>query len=173
MSATISNPNNLISIKEITSALAYYAILQSPYPCPDKLQEVIEYLHGELQKRVTWNDLGWSELSDEEIKKILFDILYDKGVEPFDAWNRSRKGPESGVLFTTRYDGPLHPDFDFIDIDALLRNTWLLIVRTRRRKNESRNDEFDTVRNSESDKVFRAVAPTETQPSPFPAIPIP
>jgi hypothetical protein len=121
----------------ITAALAKWAIRQSPYHMPEHLMEVIGYLDACLRRDVKWNVLGMAELSLCQISKLLHDILMDRGVTYFDAWNVPKKGPHE-TKFTSAYDGPQDPDYDFIDLHALLHNVCLDI------RNEHRaSDAFD------------------------------
>jgi len=127
--------------KDITRGLAKYAVAQSPYPCPDNLTEVIRYLDACLEKEVDWEVCEMAELSLCDINKLLYDILYEQGFTFFDDWNKSKKGNVE-IQFTSRYDGPGDPDYDFIDLDALLHNVCL-DIRMERRAFDKFNEEFE------------------------------
>jgi len=77
------------SISDITSALAKWAIRQSPYSYPERLDEVVKYLYACL--RPSFDENGIDHLTLCEINKLLYDILYEQGVEAFDNWNKSKK----------------------------------------------------------------------------------
>ena len=83
--------------------------------------------------------MGVADLSLCEVDKALYDILYDKGIEDFDNWNKSKAEPSNdSIKFVSASSPQSMPDYDFIDLDALLRNVCISI-RDERRK----NDEFD------------------------------
>lgn len=123
---------------DITGAFAKWAIRQSPYGCPDNLEAVVKFLDSSLRTAVKWElpprDDGMAQLSLCDINRILHEILYEKGVSYFDAWNVSKTGKHA----TYAFDGPRDPDTDFIDLDALLHNVCLDIRQERRA-----NDQFD------------------------------
>lgn len=127
--------------KEITQALAKCAVRQSPYPCPQELEEVISYLDACLEKEIEWATAGMTELSLCDINKLLYDILYEQGFSAFDNWNKSKKG-DVEIQIASRYSGRPDPDYDFIDLDALLMNVCL-DIRMERRADDKFNEEFE------------------------------
>jgi len=127
--------------KHITKGLAKSAVSQSPYSCPDNLEEVIKYLDACLEKEVDWDVSGMAELSLCDISKLLYDILYEQGFTYFDNWNKSKKG-DVEIQFVSSHDGPRNPDYDFIDLDALLSNVCL-DIRMERRANDKFDKEFE------------------------------
>jgi len=130
----------ITSLTDILGALAKYAVIQSPYACPEDLAVVIRYADACLHKDISWKDYGdcwFASLSLCDINKALFHILMD--FEPFRKWNEPR--------FNWRKDPnlkecPQNPDYDFIDLHALLHNVCL-DIRTERREWKKFNDEFD------------------------------
>ena len=129
------------SKKHITSALAKWAVRQSPYPCPEELEIVVKYLDACLEKSVSWDKHGFVNLSLQEISKLLYKILYDDNFKPFYRWNESKNISE-GIKYVSRYDGPENPDDVFIDLDALLNNVCLEI-RDERRINDAFDKKFE------------------------------
>ncbi len=128
--------------KDITQGLAKYAISQSPYPCPDNLEDVIKYLDACLEKEVDWQEcMGMAKLSLCDINKLLYDILYEQGVSYFDNWNKSKKGNVE-IQFVSRDSLKGDPDYDFIDLDALLGNVCL-DIRMERRASDKFDKEFE------------------------------
>lgn len=126
------------SRKDITSALAKWAIRQSPYPCPDNLEKVVNYLDVCIRQSVPWDGANLAQLSLCDVNKLLDDILL--GTSIFDAWNVSRK--ESGqTKFVTAFSKS-DPDTDFIDLGALLRNVCIEI-RDERRTNDLFDKKFE------------------------------
>jgi hypothetical protein len=125
-----------VFVKDITSYLAKWAISQSPYPYPENLDKVIKYLHACLIRQANKEEM--MELSLCEINKLLYDILYEQGVEDFDNWNKSKNDTGEKIHFVSMHDGKSNPDNDFIDLDALLKNVCLSL-----RGDFRRNAEFD------------------------------
>lgn len=127
--------------KEIVGAFAMWACRQSPYGVPDGLENVCKYLNAALQSCAPWNGEGMAEVSLCEVNKWLYEILYEQGVEQFDAWNRCKVGPTPDIQFSCRYSNTPDPDRDFIDLDALLRNVCTSI-RDERRKDKAFNEKI-------------------------------
>jgi hypothetical protein len=128
-------------VSNITGSFAKYAVRQSPYGCPSGIENVVCYLDACLKKQVPWNGCGMAELSLCDIGKLLYDILYEKGVSIFDFWNVAKNGNKNDILFVDRYSRT-DPDNDFIDLDALLRNVCL-DIRMERRQNDQFDKEFN------------------------------
>lgn len=132
--------------KEIVGAFAMWACRQSPYGCPSGLESVCKYLNECLKTECEWTskDIPWAYLSLCDVNKMLHDILYEKGVKAFDAWNRCAVGDTPEFSVSCRYgqgDG-YDPDRDFIDLDALFRNVCITI-RDERRRDAEFNRKFD------------------------------
>lgn len=125
---------------EITGYFAMWACRQSPYGVPDGLENVCKYLDACLRRQYEWSTGGMEELSLCEINKVLYDILYEQGVKEFDEWNRCKKGDTPEILYTSSFD-KVNPDYDFIDLDALLHNVCISI-RDERRKNKAFDEAF-------------------------------
>jgi hypothetical protein len=126
-----------VFLDNITGAFAKWAVRQSPYGCPENLESVIRYLAACLARDVPWDAMGMAKLSLCDINLLLHNILLDKGVTYFDAWNVPKKGKHETRFFSVM-DGPGDPDYDFIDLYALLHNVCL-DIRTERRA----ADDFD------------------------------
>jgi hypothetical protein len=86
------------------------------------------------------NVAGMVELSLVEINKMCWTIL--DGFEPFMKWNECKIGKTPDIGFTSRYDGKEDPDYDFIDLDALLHNVCL-DIRQERRESVRFSKEFE------------------------------
>jgi hypothetical protein len=128
--------------RDIVGAFAMWACRQSPYGVPNGLENVCKYLYASLATVTQWDTVGMRQCSLCEINKWLYEILYEQGVAEFDAWNRCKTGETPEIQFTSRADGRIDSDRDFIDLDALLRNVCLTI-RDERRKNRAFDEAFD------------------------------
>lgn len=108
----------LTTCDELLGALAQWAIRQSPYLCPDNLQQALE----EFNLAIPYDRTSFSGCAFETSCKGL--IPFVRGL--FEAcptilsWNYSKVG-EPTMVFSSRYSQP-GPDYDFIDLDALARN---------------------------------------------------
>ena len=130
------------SLKDIISYFAKWAIAQSPYPCPDNLEKIVNYLDTKLRENYNWQRLGdfiYQDLSLKDIKNMLKETL--EPYELFMEWNSPKKGSHT-IMFVSAYDGPRNPDYDFIDLDALYNNVSISI-RDDRRKNDRFCEEFE------------------------------
>lgn len=127
---------------DIVGAFAMWACRQSPYGVPDGLENVCKYLHAALASCSDWDTAGMTEASLCEISRWLHEVLYEKGVAEFDAWNHCKSGPALDIQFTSSFDGPRNPDREFIDLGALLHNVCLTI-RDERRKNKAFDEQFE------------------------------
>jgi len=132
---------------EIVGALAKWAIRQCPQGIPTGLENVLGYLDACLKRSVNWDECaGMAQLSLCQINRLLHDILMNQGIEAFDNWNKTQaeldgKGKTSDLQFNSRYGDP-DPYYDFIDLDALLRNVCI-DVRDERRADDNFNKKFE------------------------------
>lgn len=132
--------NILCNSNDILSALAYWAVYQSPYPIPDNLELVLQACITNLEPKFqlrdpkTWlvklspNKLGFKRLKnfkklEEFLSQAILPISY------VQLWNERKNGNQAPLGFTSRYDSP-EPDNDFIDLDALIRNIAMTITDT-------------------------------------------
>jgi len=127
-------------VSDITGSFAKYAVKQSPYACPYGIENIVCYLDACLKKQVQWGVSGLVELSLCDISKLLYDILYEKGISIFDSWNVAKNKREN-ILFVSSCSH-VDPDDDYIDLDALLHNVCL-DIRMERRAFDKFNKEFD------------------------------
>ena len=113
----------LFSKNNILGGVAKWGVEQSPYHRPknlevvlDKLNEILTPLFEDAEK----NNLGFMELTYEEIKEFVFNSTTQ--IPEFVAWNEPKIN--TGNLFqgsSSRYHAP-KPDYDFIDLHALAHN---------------------------------------------------
>lgn len=137
-----SKKDNWTFRKEIVGHFTMWACRQSPYGIPNGLENVCKYLNECLKTEFKWANSGMEELSLCEINKALYSILYNQNITEFDNWNKCKKGKTPDVAYSSSYDVEKHPDYDFIDLDALLHNVCISI-RDERRKNKKFDEDFD------------------------------
>jgi hypothetical protein len=101
-----------VSHKALAGALANWAVRQSPYIVPENLGAAIE------QFMAHWKAEDFQLMNSRE----LYDAIKIAVAECplIEAWNHPKIGNHEYV-FVSRYDAP-KPDYDFIDLDALVRN---------------------------------------------------
>lgn len=108
------------SVDSITGAFAMWAIRQSPYHCPDNLEQAIKELGEALKKKFQFDKaFNFAYLSLDEIRIGLENCFEE--IKTIENWNHPKSGHNAQVIFTSRYFSPI-PDNDFIDLDALARN---------------------------------------------------
>lgn len=122
----------LLMRHDIVGEVAKWAVRQSPYPVPDKLEAVLSALDSALAVDFKAPDdihafIGWRTL-EGYIEPILF------AIPEFMAWNERKNGGNAPFQFVSRYDGPRDPDGDFIDVHALVRNVALNLSREAERE---------------------------------------
>lgn len=104
----------LIGRTRVLGELASWAVQQSPYPVPEKLEPALLAFHANWphnEDYTTFDRVGVLEQAIAETIAKVPEIV---------AWN-SRKNGRDGPAFVSRYSQP-DPDNDFIDLDALARN---------------------------------------------------
>ena len=111
----------LFSVNDILGAFAMWAVRQSPYRCPDSLNEAIDILEMVLINQIEFDNepLAFKELSCDEIRKHL-ETAFEK-VSAIMNWNEKKSGAP-GYVFVSRVGGPKNPDDDIIDLGAMARN---------------------------------------------------
>ena len=121
---------HLFSVDDIVGALAMWAIRQSPYPVPTKLEEACLALHRVLEAE--WSkrepELGFIRLCGNEIESLLLECF--KRCPDIEAWNEPRSRHTEKFVTRSRFHQPA-PDDDFIDLDALARNVSHTLVAQR------------------------------------------
>lgn len=112
----------------ITASFAKWAVRQSPYVYPAGLEKGLKVLDEKLSQMIAWDSNKMAKLSIKDMLTVLGDIVKNPVNGVFMQWNTPRKNKNVKFLFTSRYDKP-RPDYDFIDLDALIRNTVTDISR--------------------------------------------
>ena len=111
---------NVTSFTNYKAIVGYFAMwgvrqLEVSHAPPD-FESVVRYLSESLRSHVAFDDQGWSNLTLNDIEKILRDILWGYGL--FMAWN------DHETLA------------DWLDLDALIRNVCVSIRDENRRYEE-------------------------------------
>ena len=118
--ASIPSAARLITTNELAGYLACWAVRQSPYGCPEGLENAV------TDFRAHWPHdpelpvmpcLYWESLND--LRKAVTEAC--EMIPSIAIWNQPKSGHGSAFVFSSRYDQP-NPDDDFIDLDALGNN---------------------------------------------------
>ncbi len=133
----------IISKNDIISAMSYCAVRQSPYTFPKNLQIALQSLSDKIDEKLIFessvkqNVKSYKEVDNDQLYNLIKDLVYstpeiaiwnltqyelDKGFTDPDDDNRPILG-----LIVGRGVNP-QPDYDFIDLDALVRNVTNLIL---------------------------------------------
>lgn len=118
------NKWRFVGAKDLTAAIAYWAVKLSPYEAPHNLVLAIRALHKRAEAMVitkrVHRSFGFSKRTEKQIKFMVEALVL--GTPEVQAWNRCRKGKTPDFIATSRYWGKPHPDRDFIDLHALILN---------------------------------------------------
>lgn len=112
-----------VMLKSVLDHFAEWAVRQSPYTVPDGLGEAVVTLRSELINSFDAN--GMIFIDGRKMESLIKDAV--AGVQVIENWNRPKPGSHT-IAFVSRHGGP-HPDYDFIDLDALCRNVAFSVVR--------------------------------------------
>lgn len=100
----------------ICGAFAMWAVRQSPYSCPEGIENAILLLHA------SWIAQFGEEFilqSGNEIEKWLLQIFQEISI--IKNWNKAKNHDREYVFISSHHDKP-KPDDDIIDLHALARN---------------------------------------------------
>lgn len=123
------NPYYLLDIKEVMGTVAMWAIRQSPYHCPENLEIVMERVSNSIEPEKFIFDTFF-EIHPDYLYNWINKTL--KSIPEVISWNHSKKKRTLADLESK------DPDFDFIDLDALVKNVYF----TLKREEEKRISEF-------------------------------
>ena len=104
------------SRSEVCGVFAMWAVRQSPYTVPDKLEAAIVAVKEALPDDAS----GWFWATEVELRELVYDICLER-VPQIMAWNVPKSGHNANFVFSSRYDQP-DPDDDIIDLYALSGN---------------------------------------------------
>ena len=111
----------------VLGAFAYWVTAQSPYYAPDITPALVafdkylskvfiaENFHKELPREFTYHELG----------ELIHENVFEK-IQEIEILNHPKVSV--GVEYANRHN-VYHPDFDFIDLGALARNIFYMILR--------------------------------------------
>jgi len=116
-----------LSLKDFTSAITYWIVRQSPYESPE-IQQALNAFTKKIKKRLKYTHREhFIKLSYNRVNKLITEE-YLMSIPEIAILNE-RKNGKQGMQFVTRFSKTKDPDNDFIDIGALARNTFYMIIR--------------------------------------------
>lgn len=104
-------------------AFAYWVVAQSPYDAPD-ITPALEAFSGYVGGKIA-NDIP-VKFTYSELKDFINEDVFES-IPEIEKLNH-RKNGRDGMGFCSRYDKPA-PDDDFIDLGALARNVFYMLLR--------------------------------------------
>jgi len=108
---------------DFMGAFAYWVVAQSPYSSPD-ITSALKAFDKYISKYITDDmpeNFGYEDLSNIINEDALVNV-------PEILELNERKNKREGMGFCSRYDKP-SPDDDFIDLGALARNVFYMLLR--------------------------------------------
>ena len=108
---------------DFLGAFAYWAVAQSPYDTPDitpALKAFNDYISGKIQSNPV--KFTYSELQEFINEKVF------ESIPEIEKLNHPKIDVGQKINFCDRYSQP-KPDYDFIDLGALARNIFFMLMR--------------------------------------------
>ena len=109
----------VVSQKSVIGHLVMWAIRQSPYGYPSNLKKGLE------EFKENYSEADYHKMTIKELQEVIAKAIEKSPT--IKSWNNPKKGKHT-MVFTSRYNS-VKPDYDFIDLTALGRNTghsvWL------------------------------------------------
>lgn len=108
-----------VTKNDVLGNVAKWCVMQSPYDYPEKLPIILTALSGIIKPYFVEGIVGMVKTNCDDLRKQLKSWL--EQIPEFMELNNRKNGRE-GFGWVSRYDNGVHPDDDFIDLDALYRN---------------------------------------------------
>lgn len=115
-----------VSRQDILSSLAYWLTFQSPYDAPDIWEAIINFNEYLLNNVFSVNEaIINKDFSYDELKKVINTKVFES-IPSIEKLNDPKIS--SGKGYKNRHI-KYSPDYDFIDLDALARNVFFMVLR--------------------------------------------
>ena len=109
---------------DFMGAFSYWVVVQSPYDTPD-ISSPLSAFSGYLS--FIFPDNLSRKFTYDELSNLISEDIFES-IPAINKLNKPKIDNGSDILFTSRYDTP-KPDHDFIDLCALARNVFYMILR--------------------------------------------
>lgn len=106
------------------AAFAYWVVAQSPYDAPDitlALRAFQKFVAGSVP------DGAPVKFTYEQMKEFINEKVFES-IPEIEQLNHPKIDTGAKYMFCSRYDSP-KPDYDFIDLGALARNVFYMLLR--------------------------------------------
>jgi len=113
-----------LSKNDLLSSFSYWVVRQSPYDTPD-ITPALTAWDANLSAVFPSADMP-VEFSYEKLAAMITEDVF-QSIPEIEKLNH-RKNGRDGMSFCSRHGGP-SPDDDFIDLGALARNVFFMIMR--------------------------------------------
>ena len=113
---------------DFMGAFAYWVVAQSPYEAPD-ISKALKAFSNHINKKIQ-DDIPL-KFTYDELNEFISEEVFES-IPEIEALNHPQidsGGTEKKYLFVSRYDSKIEPDYDFIDLGALARNVFFMILR--------------------------------------------
>ena len=110
---------------DFMSAFSYWLVSQSPYNAPDITNALIAFEKYVDKKIVKDNKV--IGLRYNQLKKLINEKVFEN-IQEIEIFNHPKIDTGATIMFSSRYDQP-KPDYDFVDLGALARNIFYMILR--------------------------------------------
>ena len=133
----------IITKNDLTSAIAYWGIKQSPYAFPKNMEAALVALEKRIDEKNIFKSPdkkvidSYKTIGNKELKSLIDDLI--KNTPEVAIWNVTQVEQNNGITdpkdekrtvkfaATSRF-GPMQPeDNDFIDLDALSMNVYGMV----------------------------------------------
>lgn len=124
-------PQVVVSIRDSKAVFAKWAIAQSPYTVPDRLSEVLDDLRNLLRLAPGYGSIGdfeFVQMPRSDLRLWLEAFIDNSAI--VKSWNSPKNPSNCEYRFVSRFDAPIAPDDDFIDVSALCQNVVAELIRT-------------------------------------------
>ena len=107
---------------DFLGAFAYWVVSQSPYDTPD-ITKALEAFGGYVNEKI--KDGIPKRFTYDELRRFINEDIFES-IPEIEKLNHPKANV--GVGYENRHKNP-HPDYDFIDLGALARNVFFMLLR--------------------------------------------
>ena len=107
---------------DFLGAFAYWVVAQSPYDTPD-ITKPLEAFGAYIASKI--KDELPEKFTYDELSEFIHEAVFES-IPEIEKLNHPKI--TSGIKYENRHSQP-HPDFDFIDLGALTRNIFYMLLR--------------------------------------------
>lgn len=145
------NKSSFCFIKsDFLSAFSYWVVLQSPYDTPD-INDALKAFNDYISEKVFMDGDVPVKLSYEDLNNIINSKVFES-IPEIEILNHAKIPVKGDFLFVDRYS-EIKPDYDFIDLGALARNIFYMLIREKITSGFVEMDYVKTEESKEADQI--------------------